>query len=78
MTNKTCRSCKGALKPQLVTRFENVNGRWLIIENVPALVCDQCGERYYTPDAHDLVVRIIHEGQPVRTETINVYDAEVS
>ena len=47
-----------------------------MIENLPALVCRQCGERFYTPDMHDLVVALLQgQAEPARTDTIEVYNA---
>jgi hypothetical protein len=51
----------------------------VLIENVPARVCSQCGEPFFTPAAHDLVVDLISgKSKPVRTETVAVYDAELA
>jgi hypothetical protein len=47
-----------------------------VIENALALVSRQCGEQFFTPDAHDLVVELITgKGKPAREETVPVYDA---
>ncbi len=71
-----CLICNGHLEQQLITRLQQYQGRWFIIENVPALVCSQCGEVYYTPDAHDHVVDLLTgETSPVRFETVAVLDA---
>jgi len=76
MSEQRCMVCRGALEQRLVTRAQEYEGRWIVIENLPALVCQQCGERYYTPDAHDLVVALLQgQARPVRTEVIDVYDA---
>jgi YgiT-type zinc finger domain-containing protein len=70
-----CMYCDGILEQKAVTRLQEYQGRWYVIENLPALVCRQCGERFYTPDAHDLVVRLITSGAaPTRTEVVAVYD----
>ena len=56
--------------------MQEYEGHWYIIENLPALVCEQCGEIYYTPDAHDRVVELISSGkEPIRTEAVPVLDA---
>jgi hypothetical protein len=61
---------------QRVARAQQVDGRWVVIENLPALVCTQCGERYYTPDTHDLVLSLAHgQADPIRRESVAVYDA---
>lgn len=76
MQTTNCRFCGGHLEPQLVTRLEEADGRWKLIENVPALVCQQCGERYFTPQAHDRVVMLLSgEEKPVRTTEVEVFDA---
>lgn len=79
MNQQPCRFCGGELEERQVTRFQQVEGHWVLIENVPALVCRQCGETYYTPQAHDLVVDLISgHVQPVRTEQVSVFDASQS
>jgi HTH-type transcriptional regulator / antitoxin MqsA len=76
MQTTNCRFCGGHLESQLVTRLEEADGRWMLIENVPALVCQQCGERYFTPQAHDRVVMLLSgEEKPVRTTEVEVFDA---
>jgi len=42
-----CSFCGGEVTEQLVTVVRFYKGRIIIIENVPAGVCRQCGERYY-------------------------------
>ncbi len=42
-----CSFCGGEVTEQLVTVVRFYKGRVVIIENVPAGVCRQCGERYY-------------------------------
>ncbi len=76
MSEQRCLYCQGELELQQVTRAQEVEGRWIVIENLPALVCRQCGERFYTPDAHDLVVALTRGlNKPTRTEVVEVYDA---
>ena len=42
-----CDFCDGALEPRTVTVDWRRDGRLVVIESVPALVCNHCGERYY-------------------------------
>ena len=71
-----CMYCKGKLQEKLVSRVQEYKGHWYLIENLPALVCDQCGEIFYTPEAHSLVLKLVREGRtPVRVEQMNVMDA---
>ncbi len=71
-----CLYCKGKLEEKLVSRVQEHKGHWFLIENLPALVCTQCGETFFTPDAHDLVLKLVREGkEPVRVENLDVLDA---
>lgn len=71
-----CLYCKGKLEEQRVSRVQEYKGRWYLIENLPALVCTQCGETFYTPEAHHLVLTLVREGHtPVRVEHMDVMDA---
>lgn len=71
-----CMICHGKIEERRVTWMHEYEGRWYLIENLPALVCRQCGETYYTPEAHDRVVELITgKHQPVRVEIVEVLDA---
>lgn len=77
MSDHQCRYCQGELESKLVTRVQRYEDHWFVIENLPALVCRQCGESYYTPSAHDLVIELItSESPPTRMEAVAVYDAK--
>ncbi len=42
-----CMSCKGGeMKPAKTTYFAKLNNCCVIIENVPCLKCEQCGEEF--------------------------------
>lgn len=44
-----CMSCKyGEMKETTTTYFTQYNNCYIIIENVPCLKCDQCGEEFLT------------------------------
>ena len=45
-----CYFCGGPTKKQIVTDLYTESNLYLAVENVPADVCQQCGERYYSPD----------------------------
>lgn len=56
--------------------MQEYQGKWYLIENLSALVCEQCDENYYTPDAHDRVIDLItSDTKPVRLEAVAVLDA---
>lgn len=42
-----CMSCKhGKMEETTTTYFTQLNNCYIIIENVPCLKCDQCGEEF--------------------------------
>ncbi len=71
-----CLYCKGQLEERRVSSVQEYHGQWYLIEHVPALVCKQCGETFYTPEAHSLGLRLVRESvEPVRVESLAVLDA---
>jgi YgiT-type zinc finger domain-containing protein len=74
-----CLYCHGTLQEERVSRVQEYHGRWFLIENLPALVCSQCGETYYSPQAHDTVLALVRAGHaPIRIESLEVMDAAVA
>lgn len=53
-----CESCAGTVRMEIVHRelFTHRDG-FVILENVPIGVCDQCGHRYY----HSSLIRRVEE-----------------
>ncbi len=45
--DETCEYCGGKLVEKRVTLHRKVKGSYVLIENVPAGVCKECGMRYY-------------------------------
>jgi YgiT-type zinc finger domain-containing protein len=56
-----CHYCKGLMKPGKVSYTINRAGYHLVIDNVPALVCQQCGEPYYDEKEVDMIQDMIKE-----------------
>jgi YgiT-type zinc finger domain-containing protein len=51
MVGEICDFClEGRLAPDQVREYYRVGKGLVVMENVPAYVCNKCGERYY--DAH--------------------------
>jgi YgiT-type zinc finger domain-containing protein len=47
---KECYFCKGNIEKKLVIVECEYNGKKIIIEDVPAEVCEQCGEKYFNSE----------------------------
>jgi YgiT-type zinc finger domain-containing protein len=42
-----CEYCGGPIVEKIVVVHRKVNGRYVLVENVPAGVCVECGMRYF-------------------------------
>ncbi len=55
-----CMSCKyGEMHEETTTYFTQCNNCYIIIENVPCLKCDQCGEEFLTASVADKIDGIL-------------------
>jgi YgiT-type zinc finger domain-containing protein len=79
-TTVRCAVCKGETSEQLIRYVQDFEGRVVIVENVPADVCAQCGEKYVRPDVAEKIQRLVWERPAPKTRTeVSVYDlAEVA
>lgn len=69
---KTCYLCKGKLEARLITVPRQRNGKLVIIEDVPAEVCTQCGEKYFGPEATLVMSRMLDTEPAPSERTITV------
>lgn len=56
-----CVMCKGNLKEGLVNHIVDIKGHIIIIKNVPANICTQCGE-YYIENKIALILEALVDG----------------
>ena len=78
--SEQCAFCQGDLQEKLITYPTEYEGRVVIVENVPALVCKQCGETVLRPDVAEKLQKIVW-GEVPQPKTVEVasYDfAEVA
>ena len=70
-----CVFCGGeAVKAEVTFTYEE-EGKFLIIEHVPAEICTRCGEKMYSPEVTDELLRFAREGtKPARRIEVPVYD----
>ena len=58
-----------------VTYTLELGGRFYIIEHVPARVCRETGEQFFSPETVERVQALIKEGkQPTRVVETTVYE----
>jgi YgiT-type zinc finger domain-containing protein len=66
-----CEFCSGRTISKQVKRQHWLNGQLYILENVPAVVCTDCGERYFHATTLDDIDRLLLADHAVK-ETLNV------
>lgn len=49
---------------ELVTYTLEVEGRWVVVEKVPARVCRETGEKSFSPETVEHLSRLIHGRKP--------------
>ena len=52
---------KETMVERKVTYMLEINGRFFIVENVPARVCLETGERFFSPETTERLQKIIWE-----------------
>ncbi len=74
-TNPTdCARCGGALERQTITHQQPWGDDLFEFENVPALVCRQCGEVWLEAEVGQLIEKIIQQHpQPKRYHQVPVF-----
>jgi YgiT-type zinc finger domain-containing protein len=55
---ESCEYCGGTIVDKRVTVHRKVKGKYILFENVPAGVCQECGTRYYAAN----VLKLIEDG----------------
>ena len=69
-----CEYCGGPIVEKRVTLHRKIRGRYVLIENVPAGVCAQCGTRYYAANVLKTIEESVRGRRPAeREERVAVY-----
>lgn len=69
-----CAVCGGKLTATTITHEERRGDKLYLFQNVPAQVCDQCGEVWIEEKVLQEIDVLIESGRPVRTEETPVFD----
>ena len=70
-----CHICAhNAAKAELVSEVFNLEGRRVLVESIPALVCEHCGEATFSRATTEQIRRLVHgAGRPVKTVPLDVF-----
>jgi YgiT-type zinc finger domain-containing protein len=70
-----CVFCGGKVSEERVTFVYDEDDKNFFVEHVPAEVCTKCGERTYTPEVTDDILRFAkRKDKPVKTVEVPVFD----
>ena len=70
-----CVFCGGKVESRKVTFTYDYDNDYFFVENVPAEVCMQCGEKNYSPEVTDDLIRLAKKRlSPVKTLRVPVFD----
>jgi YgiT-type zinc finger domain-containing protein len=65
-----CEYCGGQIVEKRVDLHRKFNGKYILIENVPAGVCTECGTRYYAANVLKTLEEAIHGRLPAQQEVL--------
>jgi YgiT-type zinc finger domain-containing protein len=67
MEGESCDIClEGLLERHLVREYYRVRKGLVVMENVPAYVCNRCGERYYDADVAKQMRKLSTLGKQIK------------
>jgi len=61
MKPNTCSLCGRILREDKTELLMRIEDQIVVIKNIPAYICEDCGEDYFTPDTSRKIDRIMHE-----------------
>jgi YgiT-type zinc finger domain-containing protein len=71
----SCVFCGGKLISKKVTFIYEDDDQFFVIRNVPAEVCTQCGEKTYSPEITDEIMKFAKQRfQPKKLIKVPVFD----
>jgi len=70
-----CHVCGNtSAKPGLVSEVFTIDGRRVLVERIPAQICERCGEATFSRETTERIRRLVHgEDQPSKTVPLDVF-----
>lgn len=63
---KTCYFCKGRVVKDRIRHMHRAEGGFILIDDLPAEVCVQCGEVYLPPDSLEEIDRRVARAEEAK------------
>jgi YgiT-type zinc finger domain-containing protein len=69
-----CQVCGStAAKDQFVSEVFTIEDRRVLVEHIPAQVCERCGEPTFSRDTTEKIRRLVHGARPSKTVPMDVF-----
>lgn len=70
-----CHVCSSQqMQEELVNEVFLIEGKFILVENIPAKVCAHCGEAIFSREITEKIRRMVHgEAQPVKSIEVDVF-----
>ena len=70
-----CHVCGNtAARAELVSEVFTVEGRRMLVEKIPAQICERCGESTFSRETTERIRQLAHgSAQPVKTVPLDVF-----
>lgn len=67
-----CHVCGGtAAKNDFVSEVFTIDDRRVLVEHIPAQVCERCGEATFSRETTEKIRRLVHDARPSRTVSLD-------
>jgi HTH-type transcriptional regulator/antitoxin MqsA len=70
-----CHVCGNTqFREEIVSEIFQIDGKTVLVENIPARVCERCGEPTDSRETTEKIRRMVHgEAEPIRTIRMEVF-----
>ena len=71
----TCHVCGNtAARSEFVSELFTLDGRRVLVENIPAQVCERCGEATVSRETTEKIRQLVHgSARPIKTVPLEVF-----
>lgn len=71
----TCHVCgHTAARSEFVSEVFTIDGRRVLVEHIPAQVCQRCGEAIFSRETTEKIRQLVRgAGQPIKTVPLEVF-----
>lgn len=71
----TCAVCgNNESKTEYIDDVFHIDGRYVLVEHIPAIVCRRCGEPSFSRETTEMVRKLVRsEKPPAKTEQMDVF-----